>query len=74
MTGDLVVQMLAQGAQMFFVLLIAPLAVGVVRRVKARLMRREGAPLLLELELFEPTLFFKEKPGSEEALAEILIR
>lgn len=46
MTRDLVVQLLAQGAQMFFVLLIAPLAVGVVRQVKARLMRRQGAPLL----------------------------
>ena len=46
MTGDLVVQLLAQGAQMTFVLLIAPLAVGVVRRVKARLMRRQGPPLL----------------------------
>ena len=46
MTGDLAVQFLAQGAQMFMVLLIAPLAVGVVRRVKARLMRRQGAPLL----------------------------
>jgi glutathione synthase/RimK-type ligase-like ATP-grasp enzyme len=33
-----------------------------------------GQPLLLELELFEPTLFFKEKPGSEELLAEILLR
>jgi hypothetical protein len=33
----------------------------------------EGAPLLLELELFEPTLFFKEKPRSEEALAGILM-
>ena len=43
MTRDLVVQLLAQGAQMTFVLLIAPLAVGVVRRVKARLMRRQGA-------------------------------
>lgn len=31
-----------------------------------------GAPLLLELELFEPTLFFAEKPGSEERLAELL--
>ena len=31
-----------------------------------------GRPLLLELELFEPTLFFKEAPGSEERLAEIL--
>ena len=46
MTRDLVVQFLAQGAQMAFVLLIAPLAVGVVRRVKARLMRRQGPPLL----------------------------
>jgi formate hydrogenlyase subunit 4 len=45
-TRDLVVQFLAQGAQMAFVLLIAPLAVGVVRRVKARLMRRQGPPLL----------------------------
>jgi O-ureido-D-serine cyclo-ligase len=31
-----------------------------------------GEPMLLELELFEPTLFFLEKPGSEERLAEIL--
>jgi O-ureido-D-serine cyclo-ligase len=31
-------------------------------------------PLLLELELFEPTLFFKEKPGSEERLAEMLMQ
>jgi formate hydrogenlyase subunit 4 len=46
MTGDLVLQVLAQGAQMFFVLLIAPLAIGVVRQIKARLMRRQGAPLL----------------------------
>ncbi len=33
----------------------------------------EGRPMLLELELFEPTLFFKEKPGSEESLAMILM-
>ncbi len=33
-----------------------------------------GAPLLLELELFEPTLFFLEKPGSEELLARVLMR
>lgn len=46
MTGDLVLQFLAQGAQMTMVLLIAPLAVGVVRLVKARLMRRQGPPLL----------------------------
>jgi glutathione synthase/RimK-type ligase-like ATP-grasp enzyme len=31
-----------------------------------------GRPLLLELELFEPTLFFREAPGSEQRLAEIL--
>ncbi|MEO8501037.1 MAG: hypothetical protein ABI565_08990 [Vicinamibacteria bacterium] len=33
----------------------------------------DGATLLLELELFEPTLFFLEKPGSEERLAGILM-
>ena len=32
-----------------------------------------GSPLLLELELFEPTLFFLEKPGSEARLARILM-
>ena len=46
MTRDLLVQFLAQGAQMTLVVLIAPLAAGVVRRVKARLMRRQGPPLL----------------------------
>ncbi len=46
MTRNLVVQFLAQGAQMLLVLLLGPLAVGVTRRVKARLMRRQGAPLL----------------------------
>jgi glutathione synthase/RimK-type ligase-like ATP-grasp enzyme len=30
-------------------------------------------PMLLELELFEPTLFLREKPGCEEALASILL-
>lgn len=30
-------------------------------------------PMLLELELFEPTLFFRERPGCEEALASILV-
>lgn len=32
-----------------------------------------GRPMLLELELFEPTLFFREKPGSEELLSRILM-
>ena len=43
MSGDFLIQLAAQGTQMFMVLLIAPLAIGVTRRVKARLMRREGA-------------------------------
>jgi O-ureido-D-serine cyclo-ligase len=33
----------------------------------------EGLPVLLELELFEPTLFFREKPGSEQGLVDILL-
>ena len=32
-----------------------------------------GTPMLLELELFEPTLFFREKPGSEEPLVRLLM-
>ena len=40
---DLVVQ----GGQMFLVLLLAPLLTGFVRKVKARLLRRQGPPLLL---------------------------
>ena len=35
-----------QGAQMLLVLLLAPLLTGFVRKVKARLMRRQGPPLL----------------------------
>ncbi len=41
-TLDLVVQ----GAQMVLVLLAAPLLVGFVRKVRARLLRRRGAPIL----------------------------
>jgi len=37
--------LLAQFAQMFLVILIAPAASGVTRMVKARLMRRRGAPI-----------------------------
>ena len=29
--------------------------------------------MLLELELFEPTLFFMEKPGSEQLPARLLL-
>ena len=37
---------LLQGAQMLLVLLLAPLLTGFVRKVKARLLRRQGPPLL----------------------------
>jgi formate hydrogenlyase subunit 4 len=35
-----------QGAQMLLVLLLAPLFTGFVRKVKARLLRRRGPPLI----------------------------
>jgi formate hydrogenlyase subunit 4 len=35
-----------QGAQMLLVLLLAPLLTGLVRRVKARMLRRKGPPLI----------------------------
>ena len=35
-----------QGIQMLLVLLLAPLLTGFVRKVKARLMRRQGPPLI----------------------------
>jgi formate hydrogenlyase subunit 4 len=38
--------LLVQGAQMALVLLLAPLLTGVVRKVKARLLRRRGASVL----------------------------
>jgi len=38
--------LLVQGAQMALVLLLAPLLTGFVRKVKARLLRRQGAPVV----------------------------
>jgi formate hydrogenlyase subunit 4 len=38
--------LLSQGVQMLLVLLLAPLLTGFVRKVKARLLRRQGPPLL----------------------------
>jgi formate hydrogenlyase subunit 4 len=38
--------LLVQGSQMVLVLLLAPLLLGFVRKVKARLLRRRGPPLL----------------------------
>jgi formate hydrogenlyase subunit 4 len=43
---DLAISFIGQGAQMLLVLLVAPAVVGVTRIVKARLMRRQGPPLL----------------------------
>ncbi|MGB2931308.1 MAG: NADH-quinone oxidoreductase subunit H [Methyloceanibacter sp.] len=42
----MMLNLLVQGAQMALVLLLAPLLVGFVRKMKARLLRRQGPPLL----------------------------
>ncbi len=42
----MMVNLAVQGAQMALVLLLAPLLTGFVRKVKARLLRRQGPPLL----------------------------
>src|SRR6476469_9676383 len=41
-----ILDLTVQGAQMLVVLLLAPLLTGFVRKVKARLLRRQGPPLL----------------------------
>jgi formate hydrogenlyase subunit 4 len=43
---DLALQVALQAVQMFLVVLIAPLVLGVTRRVKARIHRRIGPPLM----------------------------
>jgi formate hydrogenlyase subunit 4 len=43
---DLIADLAVQGAQMLLVLLLAPLLAGFVRKVKARLQRRRGPPLV----------------------------
>ena len=42
----MIIDLLVQGGQMALVLALAPLLTGVVRKVKARLLRRRGAPVL----------------------------
>jgi len=42
----LILDLGVQGVQMLLVLLLAPLLTGLVRKVKARLMRRQGPPLI----------------------------
>jgi len=41
-----ITDILVQGAQMLLVLLLSPLLTGFVRKVKARLLRRQGPPLI----------------------------
>jgi formate hydrogenlyase subunit 4 len=43
---DGLILLVGQGIEMFLVLLVAPLVTGIVRRTKARFMRRQGAPIL----------------------------
>ena len=43
---DVIVALLLQGAQMFAVLALAPLLLGFTRKVKARMLRRRGPPVL----------------------------
>ncbi len=42
----LIGEFIAQGAQMLLVLIVAPLMLGITRKVKARLLRRIGPPLI----------------------------
>ena len=42
----LILDLIAQGAQMMLVLLLAPLLLGYTRKLKARLLRRRGPPVL----------------------------
>jgi len=43
---ELIVELGAQAAQMFIVLLLAPLLVGITRKLRARVLRRRGPPVL----------------------------
>jgi formate hydrogenlyase subunit 4 len=42
----LILDLIAQGAQMLLVLILAPLLLGYTRKVRARLLRRQGPPIL----------------------------
>jgi formate hydrogenlyase subunit 4 len=42
----LIYDLIVQGAQMALVVLLAPLVTGLVRKIKARLVRRQGPPIL----------------------------
>jgi formate hydrogenlyase subunit 4 len=57
-------ELLVQGVQMALVLLLAPLLTGLVRKVKARLQRRQGPPLL------QPYRDLRRLIGKEVVLAD----
>jgi formate hydrogenlyase subunit 4 len=61
---DLIPDLLVEGMQMAAVLLFAPLLTGLVRKVKARLQRRQGPPLL------QPYRDLRRLLGKEVVLAE----
>ena len=46
MTAQFTADLAVQGGQMLVVLLLAPLLTGFVRKIKARLLRRQGPPVL----------------------------
>jgi formate hydrogenlyase subunit 4 len=60
----LIVEFAVQGGQMVLVLLLAPLLTGFLRKVKARLLRRQGPPL------FQPYLDLGRLMRKEVVLAE----
>ena len=59
-----IVDVSVQGAQMLLVLLLAPLLTGLVRKVKARLLRRQGPPLLQPYR----DLSYRRQGGTRQAL------
>jgi formate hydrogenlyase subunit 4 len=61
---NMIVDFLVQGVQMILVLLLAPLLTGLVRKVKARLLRRRGASL------FQPYRDLQRLLRKEVVLAE----
>ena len=46
MTGNWFILLIGQAIQMFLVIMLAPAITGIVRRVKARATRRQGAPVI----------------------------
>ncbi len=60
----MIADLLIQGVQMTLVLLLAPLLTGLVRKVKARLQRRQGPPLM------QPYRDLRRLMGKEVVLAE----